>query len=301
MVSADNAASHPSITTDAPPQKLSKKLIRLGIGLAAVYLATLILLVSFERYLVYPGIIMPLDEAWETAEFVHEEIEFTSVDGTRLVGWYLPCDDAKRTILFCHGNAEDAAKTSKRLCDELRQSLNANVFAFDYRGFGKSEGLPHQQAVLEDTESAMNWLCDRQGCQPDDIVVIGHSLGGGPAVYVASKLGARVLVLQRTFDALSNVAQSHYWFMPVKYVMHNRFPAHQWIRTCHVPLFCSHGTEDQVVPYKFGRRLFEASPASEKQFLRLDGADHFKDYDESYFTTLNEFLTRFDQSELSSR
>ena len=93
----------------------------------------------------------------------------------KLVGWYLPREGAERTMLLCHGNAEDVAKTATRMGDQFRQSLEANVFVFDYRGFGKSEGKPFEQGVLEDSVAAMTWLNQKTQTKPQDVIVLGHS------------------------------------------------------------------------------------------------------------------------------
>lgn len=258
------------------------------------YLGVLAALLVSETWLVYPAVGFPLDERWESPGIDREEVEFESADGTVLVGWFLKGAGSHAPFLVCHGNGSDVAKTAHRFGEELRRRFAADVFVFDYRGFGKSAGTPTEQGVLEDGEAAMDWLNVRTGTRPEDVILVGHSLGGGVAVHVASTRGARALVLQRTFDSLVGVAQSRYWMFPVSWLMQNQYRSCDWIGQCGVPLFQSHGTLDQVVPLSSGQALFGASPAKQKEFFELVGGNHFSGYPPDYFDSLERFLEAVD-------
>ena len=271
---------------------------RLLILFGVFYVGVLVLLLIFESWLIFPGILFPLDPSWENTSFEYEEVEFESKDGTALVGWYLPREGAKRNLLLCHGNAEDVAKTSNRMGNQFRLTLDANVFVFDYRGYGKSQGSPSEAKVLEDAEAAMQWLNEKTGTRPDEVIVLGHSLGGGPACHVASSMGAKILVLQRTFSSVADVAADRYWFLPVRGMMRNKFESAKRLENCKVPVFQSHGTADRVVPYKFGRKLHAASAAERKAFFVFEGGNHFTKYTEEYLARLTAFVERIESDGL---
>lgn len=258
----------------------------------------------FETKLVYPGSKFP-NGNWQPENFAFETIEFQSGDGTKLVGWYLPARQASieqtsdgepadptntQTVLLCHGNGENAAQSSAYIGDQLRRHLNADVFVFDYRGYGKSEGVPYEAGVLADATAAYQWLQQKSGKQAGEIILVGHSIGGGPAVHLASQFGCKALVLQRTFNSLAAAAQSRYWWLPVRFVIRNPYRSDQKILNCPQPLLQSHGTGDEIIPIELARALFEASPAKNKKFIAHEGGGHLTPLPESYWQTLREFV-----------
>ena len=295
-----------------------RALLRIALIVSGLYLLTVIGLVLVENYLVYPVSRYPAGD-WKAPDLRFEEVDFTAADGTRLVGWYLPAPAPNgelrpaettpgsdqppepqptsrptRTILLCHGNAENVAQATRHLGDDLRRRLNANVLVFDYRGYGKSDGTPNEAGILLDAEAALQWLCDRTKNRPDQVILVGHSLGGGPATHLAWKSGARALVLQRTFGDLADPAAAQYWWVPVRLLMQNRFRSAEKIRRCDCPLFQSHGDRDRVVPIESGHRIFDNSPAKLKQFITRTGCGHYSPLDESYWQQLQQFIEQLE-------
>ena len=264
-------------------------LFRIGRFLVFAYVAILVFLVLSETRLVYPGSKYPRGN-WQPTDFVFEEVEFRADDGTRLSGWYLPNVNAKETVLLCHGNAENAAQASGYLGRELRDALNASVFVYDYRGFGKSEGKPDEQGILDDSKAALRWLNNKTGTTPSDVIIVGHSIGGGPACYLAAECGAKILVLQRTFSSLVDAAQCQYPFVPVAMLLRNQFPSADRITKFKGPLFQSHGSADTVVPFRLGRKLFECCPSNQKTFFELEDGGHFDIFPPAYWTALIAFV-----------
>ena len=289
-----------------PPGRFSGKnrwgraLKRLVIYIAGFYVLILVLLVSNETYLVYPGSKFPRGN-WEPKGFPFEEIQFLSTDQTKLVGWYLPRPDGEpsgRTILLCHGNAENVAQSSAYVGRYMRQVLKADVFVFDYRGYGKSQGTPDEPGVLADADSALEWLCERTGKKPSEIIIVGHSIGGGPAVHLASQSGCKALILQRTFSSLADAAQYQYPWLPVRYLISNVYPSTEKIKNCSVPLFQSHGGADTLIPIKLARKLFESSPAKNKRFLEYPQMGHLDPLPTEYWQKLREFVEAVDRNSM---
>jgi len=245
--------------------RLASPLRRVLMYAAAIYLGMIVMLMMIERSMVYPA--PPrLAGDWTPSGLGHEEVDFLSGDGTRLHGWFLECPSAHGTMLFCHGNGEHVAF----LADEMtlfRDRFGVNVMVFDYRGYGKSEGQPFQAGVLADGAAAHDWLCKRTGESPDRILLMGRSLGGAVAVHLASTRGSRLLVIDRTFGSMVDVAAVHMGWVPVKLLMRNRYPAARWIADYSGPLFQTHGAADEVVPIAMGRKLFDACPSNDKTWL----------------------------------
>lgn len=279
---------------------LKSLLIRLVTYLGIFYFAILLMLIFNETSLVYPGSAYP-NGNWDPINFDFEEVTFVSADKTDLVGWHLkrpgpPLENTPtRTILLCHGNGENVAQSAANNGDYFRHVLDADVFVFDYRGFGKCQGTPNEEGILADAEAALDWLCKRSGKTPNQIILIGQSLGGGPAVHLAAKRGCQALILQRTFNSLADAAQSNYPWLPVKYLMKNQFRSAEKIKSCAMPLYQSHGSEDRLIPISLGRKLFEQSPATHKIFHEVKGMGHLDPLPSSYWIEVKQFIDSIPQ------
>jgi len=253
-----------------------------------LYLLVLLLMTFLETWLVYP--IPPLERAdWIAAELEHEEVWFHAADGTRLHGWFVPHPEARRAIVYCHGNGEQVADNIE-VVSRLRDRLQADVFIFDYRGYGHSEGTPNEAGLIADGLAAQQWLADKLTLATDKLVVMGRSIGGGVAVAMAAEQGAQALVLESTFSRLVDVASYHYRWLPIRLLMRNRFDSLARIGAYRGPLFQSHGTADRIVPIEMGRALYEAAPSEPKMMLEIPRGDHNDESSNAYYDALAQFL-----------
>ena len=279
---------------DEIPQETPKRR-HLGRRIARIVLASYVgvtlVLMLLETTMVYP--VRTADQGdWVASFYPHEEVDFTSGDGTKLHGWLFEHPSPKQVILYCHGNAEHVADNAD-LMDYLRDELEATVFVFDYRGYGKSEGSPHEAGVVADGLAAQEWLANRTGVATDQIVIFGRSLGGGVAVAAAAEQGAKALVLQSTFGRMVDVAASKYPWVPVRLVMRNRYDSIGRIANYKGPLLQSHGKADELIPYEQARQLFEAAPTTQKEWFELPG-DHLTPQSSGYYVKLKQFLGSLD-------
>jgi uncharacterized protein len=144
--------------------------------------------------------------------------------------------------------------------------------------------------VLADARAARAWLANRAGVPPQQIVLMGESLGGAVAVDLAAD-GARALIVENTFSSMPDVAAHHYPWAPVRLLMKTRFDSATKIRDYHGPLFQSHGDRDSIVPLEFAKRLFDAANEP-KQFLLVQGGDHNDFRPPEYYDKLREFLEK---------
>jgi fermentation-respiration switch protein FrsA (DUF1100 family) len=206
----------------------------------------------------------------------------------------MPLNCSDRTVLLCHGNGENVAESAGYNGEYLRHSLYADVFVFDYRGFGKCEGTPTEAGVLADADAALKWVCEKTNKEPKDIILVGHSLGGGPAVHLASTYGCKAMILQRTFSSMTDAAQHNYPWLPVSWIMRNRYPSHEKIKTCECPLYQSHGADDKLIPVESALKLFRSSPAKIKKFNEFVGVGHYDELPLGYWYDIREFMNRVD-------
>ena len=192
-------------------------------------------------------------------------------------------------VSLFHGNAENVAQSAARMGQPIRQALDADVFVAEYRGFGKSEGWPTATGLLQDATAAMDWVCQRTGKEPGDIIVVGHSLGGGPACHVAATCGCQTLILDRTYDSLAAAAQWNYPIFPIKLLMRNDFPSDQWIKNYQGPVFISHGDQDTLIPVECAQRLFDAAPCKKKELMIVPKWGHWGRFPANYWRDVERF------------
>ena len=251
------------------------------------YLLVLVILMFLENSMIF--IPSPYPEGnWHPVGLRFEDVHFSSADGTPLHGWYVPHEQARGAVLFCHGNAGNIthrAEILRRLHDVSR----VTVFIFDYRGYGRSKGRPKEAGVLADARAARDWLSRREGAEPGRLILMGESIGGAVAVDLAAEKGARGLILESTFTSLRDVAAYHLPWLPVRHLMRTRLDSLAKIKDYHGPLLQSHGDSDTIVPYLFGERLFEAANEP-KQFITFRGGDHNDLRGAAYYAKLGEFV-----------
>lgn len=252
-----------------------------------VYLIIVLIFMFCENWLIYFPSRYP-DGDWQPRGFPCEDAWFTAADGTELHGWYAPHEHPRAVVLYCHGNGGNVAHWADYLYN-LHSQAGVSVLLFDYRGYGRSAGRPSEAGLLLDARAARQWLAERAGIPEKEIVLLGRSLGGGVAVDLAAADGARALVLESTFTSLPDVGAYHYPLLPVRLLMRNRFDSIHKIANYHGPLLQSHGTADTIVPYKIGRRLFEAANEP-KQFFPIQESDHNVLPPRGYYKALVEFL-----------
>ncbi|MBN9517363.1 alpha/beta hydrolase [bacterium] len=218
-----------------------------------------------------------------------EDVWIDSPDGARLHGWLAtPDGDPRAVVLFCHGNGRNVT-TRRHVLELYRDRMNATVLVFDYRGYGKSTGRPTEAGVLLDARAARRWLAARTGVPEGDVVIAGHSLGGGVAVDLAAGDGARALVLEGTFTNLPDVADHHVPLIPMRPLMLAELNSLRKIPNYRGPLLQVHGDADRIVPYELGRRLFVAGNEP-KEFVTVPNGNHNDLYTPAFVAALDRFL-----------
>lgn len=191
-----------------------------------------------------------------------------TADGIRIHGWRATGREAKATLVWSHGNGGNIDGRRSVLVALAARGLD--VLAYDYRGYGQSEGSPTESGVYLDAEAAFDALV-ASGVPPTRIVCFGESLGGAVSIHLASQRPCAALAVVSTFTTLRDAARRHYG--PLAILVGDRFDSLSRIGALGVPFFAAHGDQDEVVSYELGERLFAAAPEP-KRFLRVPGARH---------------------------
>jgi len=223
-----------------------------------------------------------------------EDVFFPTADGARLNGWYFPADaTGARVILFAHGNA---GNISHRL--EFYRALleaGAGVFAFDYRGYGRSEGRLGEEATYRDAQAAHQWL-RQKGFNGRKIVAYGESLGGGVAAELCLREETAGLILQSTFTSLPDIGAELYPWLPVRWMHSIKYDTRGKLPRLKIPVLVMHSRGDGFIGFHHGERLFAAANAP-KQFCEIRGTHGDPLEDRARFITgVAEFLRLLDSA-----
>ena len=268
-------------------QFLGRTIWRTSRFVLIVYLGVCLVLLFLENKLVFHPATAARD--WEpkpTEEIV--DVDLTSADGTNIHGWYYPAAQADQALLYLHGNAGNLSHRGQSIV-LLSKVLGVSVLIIDYPGYGKSGGKPSESGCYLAADAAYDWLVVQQQFAGEKILLYGGSLGGGVAVDLASRKPHRALVLAKTFTSAPDVAASLYPWLPVRWLMANRFDNLTKIKQCHRPVFISHGDADTLIPHEQGQRLFAAANQP-KFFLALPGSNHNDRLPREFFIELKSFL-----------
>jgi fermentation-respiration switch protein FrsA (DUF1100 family) len=207
-----------------------------------------------------------------------EKVAIRETTGTSLAAVIFQADSSYNSgywVLHFHGNAESAfSRTQLSHCQSLA-SLGLNVLGFDYRGFGLSPGVASEIHMDEDAEAAYEYLRQR-GVPADRIILWGHSLGSGPATFLAGERPAAALVLFGAFTSVPDAAADTYPYLPVRWLVSVHFNSLTIMPRLHLPVLIVHTTDDTLIPIQEGKRLYAAAQEP-KQLLILKGpfADGF--------------------------
>jgi abhydrolase domain-containing protein 17 len=187
-------------------------------------------------------------------------------DGAHIAVLLLPNDDARFTVVYSHGNAEDLGHLVPAL--EALRDAGFAVIAYDYRGYGASTGGPPTAHGAErDIEAVYRFATQTLGIAPGDIVLYGRSVGSGPATSLAAREQVGGLILEGAFTSAFVVVTR------VRILPFDRFRNIAHIRDVNAPVLIVHGTRDEVIPVAHGRRLYHAANEP-KQAFWVDGARH---------------------------
>jgi len=197
-----------------------------------------------------------------------ESVVFKSGDGLLLSGWYIPAENAKLTVLFCHGNGGNMFHRLDSI--NIFCNLGLNCFIFDYRGYGSSEGKPGEEGTYLDVMAAYKWLTEEKKVSPADIIIFGKSLGGSIAAQLASKVEAGALIIESAFTSYVGIGRKFYPYMPVRWFARFSYKTIDYIRDVHCPVMIIHSRNDEIVSFEFGLELYEAANEP-KEFVEIFG------------------------------
>jgi uncharacterized protein len=240
------------------------------LGVAMLFIA----LYAFqERLLFHPQQLDAGNERLLAQHAQAEQLDITNAEAranVHLRGWLLkPAPHASdRLVIYFGGNGDELSWMA------LHQRLPRDVnWAFvNYRGYGQSEGAPSEAAFFTDALRQYDYLTQTRGYQPQHILLMGRSLGTGVAVYLASQRPLAKLMLITPYDSITAVAQKHFAWLPVNWLLNHRFDSLALAPALRNQVTIIAAKQDKTIPPEHARRLYEAW-GGDKRWQLVD-ADH---------------------------
>jgi uncharacterized protein len=236
----------------------------------------------------------------------YDDVAFRSKDGTELKGWFIPAQvKPVGTVVHFHGNAQNMTAHFSFVDWLPREGFN--LFVFDYRGYGQSEGEPSRRGVYEDAVAAVAYVRTRADVDPDRVVVFGQSLGGANAIAVVGSgraSGIRAVAIESAFFSYRTIVRDQLKRVPIISLLRwplsfiivgNGYSPEKVVDMISpVPLLLIHGTADRVIPVEHGRRLFESAKEPKELWIVENGrhTEAFSKYGHEYRTRLVAFFKR---------
>lgn len=251
----------------------------LGYGglLAAIYL--------MQRAIMYPVLqierTLPAAAGFPQAQ----EVMLATADGEKAIAWHVPARAGKPVVLFFHGNGEVLAWRVPRFRELVADGTG--LIALSFRGYAGSTGTPSETGLIADGEAAYAFAATLYA--PARVVPWGYSLGSGVAVAIAAGHPVGGLILEAPFTSTVDVAAAAFPFLPVRWLLRDRYHSDRRIGTVRAPVLLMHGEKDRVISIGFGERLF-ALANEPKQMVRFPDADHVHSDDAGIFTAVRKFL-----------
>ena len=212
------------------------------------------------------------------------EMKIVSGHGEQITAVYLEHPTAQYTILFSHGNAEDLGNVVPFM--QQFYELGCSVLMYEYRGYGTSDGHPSTAKAKQDVVAAYDWLVQNRRIAPASIISQGRSLGGAVATWLAAHREVGGLIVEISFVSAFRVLTR--W--PV--LLWDKFNSLQSIRRTHCPVLVIHGTDDEIIPFWHGQKLYQAVPGP-RQHLWIEGGTHY-DYvfvaEDAYISAIQRFI-----------
>ncbi|HIJ84262.1 MAG: hypothetical protein HW380_3349 [Magnetococcales bacterium] len=178
--------------------------------------------------------------------------------GKPLQAWWIPGLKDRPVVLFCHGNGVTMHHLSKHVL--FLRPLGIGIFLFDYQGYGDSEGKAGEANSCADAALVWQYLVTQRGIKGENILIYGHSLGGGVATWLAARHRCGGVILEGTFTSIPDLATDYYPWLPVRKLARIDFNNLANMKNIQAPLFITHSTEDEIIPFHHSEHLFANAP-----------------------------------------
>jgi len=217
------------------------------------------------------------------------EANIVTPDGETLIIWYAPAASGCPTLIQFHGNGGHLGTEKWR--HQRILPTGAGLLAVSWRGYAGSTGKPSERGFHIDARAAWDWLV-AEGVDPKDIVVQAHSIGTGAAVQLAANVQHGALILEAPFYSMKDLIAQRIPLLPTGLILRHPFRSDKYLADVQTPVLVIHGTDDTVIPFEQGQRLFDLANEP-KHFVSMPGSDHNTLVRDGLFDHVWPFLAKF--------
>lgn len=262
---------------------IKKVLIWIGATISMLYLLVIGWFYFNQQNLIFFPKKLPTDFVY-TFEIPHEEMFFQMVDSVSLNAVLFKTDSARGLVFYLHGNA-GAMDTWGRVANVFVDN-GYDCLVLDYRGYGKSEGaIASDEQLYADVKRVYDQMLNRY--IESNMIIVGYSIGTGPAAQLASNNQPKRLILQAPYDNMAAVLNFHYPFLPSS-LLEFRLTTDQFVEQTNAPITIFHGDQDLIIPYACSERLSNYFSEGD-ELIKLTEMGH------SGFTKNKDYLNKMGQ------
>ena len=261
------------------------KISTLFFSIILIYLIIVAYMYLNQRKLLY----LPSENNYldDQIDFNFREVFIDVEKNLKLKAWLIENDfKNKKTLVFFHGNAGNLSNRTYKL-NQLSK-LDLNIIILAWRSFSGNEGEPSEQNLYNDAKKTIDWLNSR-GVKNKNIILYGESLGTGIAVELGQTNQFGGIILESPFTSMTNAAKNIYPWLPVKYLLKDKYDSEKKIKNLQIPILIMHGKKDNIVPFKMGKKLYDLAN-NPKFFYFTENDDHMMTFDEQLVGTIKNFL-----------
>ena len=280
----------------------------IGIRIFFICILTASLLGCANSLFYYPNKIIYRTPA--KAGQYYEDVYFNSADNTKLHGWFVPAiGEPKGTVIHFHSNAQNISAHYSLVYWLPNEGFN--LFTFDYRGYGQSEGTPSREGIYQDSLAAIEYIKSREDLDPEKLLVLGQSLGGAIAIITVAErryTGIHAVAVESTFTSYQDIAAEKVRKEPVTgpviassgpLLASDKYSPKDYIsKISPTPLLMIHGTRDRVIPVSHSIKLMEKA-SQPKTIIMLEGGRHLQAFSK-YLPQTRQKVVEFYETALAS-
>lgn len=254
------------------------KLVKVGIFVLLAYSLLVVALYFLQEKFIFQG--SPLPDGFQfKIDKPFEEVYLNTSDSSRIHGVLIKADSSVGVVLYFHGNRNNIVRWGN-LASYFTQ-FNYDVLLMDYRGYGKSRGKRNEQLLHSDALLAYSSLLSDY--KPENIVIYGRSLGTGLATRLASNVKAKSLILETPYHNFREMMNERFMILPIKWLINYSFTSNKYISKVDYPTYIFHGTNDSVIPIKYGLILAESANNQLTTFFTIEKGEHNNLSDSDYY------------------
>lgn len=193
-----------------------------------------------------------------------EKVRFS---GTRM--YYLEAEKSNIVLVYYHGNAGSAC--GRAYVKDILKDQGVSLLFVEYAGYSGDTRDPSKDLIIQDVKNANEFIREKGY---EKTVLMGTSLGTAVTAFHQTLQQPEKIILMAPFDKLSEIAKIHYPFIPINVFLREEYDSVEWLKNYTGKIVIIHGTEDEIIPIKLAKRLYESIPSDDKSFVTIEGANH---------------------------